>query len=805
MKKEDVNLYLDIIANNPFYQKDLDKISGILIQGIRTILDFDGALIALFDEKRESLEIVKSDFHTEMKKMNEVIQGTKLSTTRPSTYRKAIEEKKSFYYDENNKHENPEIKQNVFENFKVSYSFSIPIIYNNKVSGIVYLYNVNKKIDGTKLGLVEEFINKYSENIILARDFYRLKIKETDMAGLLEKNRKIIGLAEKINSLESADLIYTTVLVEMLQLFNYDIAFLFLERDNICKLIKLKTSDKNKFEKIINDLYDFYAQNHGGYKLDPPEGATGLAYSRKTHFYFEDVTPILNYEMHYKDKGAIERMLTPKSLIMAPLTNKGKPIGVLHMWGLTDIVKLSQNDIGTINSLCAFIGTAITNAEMYTQLAEQRKVILESKNEIEKINEISKQISLSLDYSSVFDKVANYLSETYGFEGCLLYVTNEDLTMITVDKFTLPESLNEFTRHLTGRSYPLKKNEGNIANCVFNKKTYYFPEVSEDIFGEQVDKLVVKMLNIKTLLNIPILIGEKPVGLFSLSSHSNYVKISEQNIESIKRFVNQISITLKNSKLYDEIKTTKNKLEEKDKIMSEDLSMAKRIQQSILSADNKGENKIDFSIYFEPMIEVGGDIYDVFQLNPGYYRIFIADATGHGVQGALSTMIIKIEYDKIKTFEISPDIILQLLNNVFVEGYSNINMVFTCAILDIDIQNGYALFASAGHPAQYLLTNGKIEKIHSKGKIIGVLKDMDCEIIEKKLDKDSRFLLFTDGLTETFNEKKEEFGEERLAEILKTNNGINAEDFKSHLLEYLKEFRGNEPVNDDTTIIVVDY
>jgi hypothetical protein len=409
-------------------------------------------------------------------------------------------------------------------------------------------------------------------------------------------------------------MIYNIVLQEMLEVYGFDIAILFLKRGNFLKLVRIKGRTPKKYEKIINKLYQYSQENDGGYKINPSEGASGVAFHRKTHFYFEDITKVMNYDMHYKDKGAVEIFKTPKSNIIVPVINKGSPYGLIHMWSIEDHVKLTQRDINVINSVCAFIATAISNSELYTKLEKQKKLILKSKQE----------------------------------------------------------------------------------------------------------------------------------------------------------------------------------LEEKDKIMSEDLMMAKKIQQSIITVEKEKKQNIDFSLYFKPMIEVGGDIYDIYRLDENYYRIFIADATGHGIQAALSTMIIKIEYDKIKNFELKPNRILKHLNNVFVNSYSQ-------------IENKRFMFASAGHPDQFLNINGNVQGIRTKGKIIGFLENLEYSLIEKKLEKNMRFLLFTDGLTETFNAKKQEYGEQRVIDLLKSCKTQDTANFLSVLNNSLNEFRDKEPITDDITIIVIDY
>ena len=99
----------------------------------------------------------------------------------------------------------------------------------------------------------------------------------------------------------------------------------------------------------------------------------------------------------------------------------------------------------------------------------------------------------------------------------------------------------------------------------------------------------------------------------------------------------------------EEINRAYAELQRKDVIISDDLRKAREIQQSVIAFNAKDLEGIDIGVHFRPMIEVGGDIFDIYRRGEGQYRLFLADATGHGVQAALVTMLIKGEYDKIKS------------------------------------------------------------------------------------------------------------------------------------------------------------
>jgi len=106
-------------------------------------------------------------------------------------------------------------------------------------------------------------------------------------------------------------------------------------------------------------------------------------------------------------------------------------------------------------------------------------------------------------------------------------------------------------------------------------------------------------------------------------------------------------------------------LKAKEKIIRDDLMLARRIQGSVLPRESISISGLKFCIRYLPMYDVGGDIYDIMELPDGRIRIFLADAMGHGIQAALVTMLIKSEYEKAKALLDRPEEIFWIMNSVF--------------------------------------------------------------------------------------------------------------------------------------------
>ncbi len=255
------------------------------------------------------------------------------------------------------------------------------------------------------------------------------------------------------------------------------------------------------------------------------------------------------------------------------------------------------------------------------------------------------------------------------------------------------------------------------------------------------------------------------------------------------------------STLEDKVRERTKNLDASLNSIRKDLSVAKKIQQTFFSQIKAEDPRIKFDSFYQSMNEVGGDFYDLAQVNPDYYRIFIADATGHGIQAALITMAIKAEYESLKIMYDHPNDLIFHLNQIFINKYNKVQTIFTCAVCDIDLKKRKLHFASAGHPDQIHIRAGEKKILPRTGRIIGMADHTEYRSIEHFLEEGDRIYLFTDGIFEQFNESREIFGEKKVYEILQDIEKHPFDDSISHLVTELNKFTNFKTDQDDITLI----
>jgi serine phosphatase RsbU (regulator of sigma subunit) len=239
-------------------------------------------------------------------------------------------------------------------------------------------------------------------------------------------------------------------------------------------------------------------------------------------------------------------------------------------------------------------------------------------------------------------------------------------------------------------------------------------------------------------------------------------------------------------------------------VIKQDLAVAAKIQSKIIPDDTRIRNGLQVYAKYLPMVEVGGDFYYITEIAEGLTRFFLADATGHGVQSALITMLIKSEYENLAYRIAKPSDLLYALNNIFINKYHGMTTLFSAFIVDINLKENKVTYASAGHPEQVLVSGKTIELLKKTGRLIGVIPETKYNEVELKFSRGDRLYLFTDGIYEEFNAKDEIYGEEELYDILKSNNHNPVKENIEFIISDVKEFMGSRPQDDDITIIGIE-
>ena len=248
-------------------------------------------------------------------------------------------------------------------------------------------------------------------------------------------------------------------------------------------------------------------------------------------------------------------------------------------------------------------------------------------------------------------------------------------------------------------------------------------------------------------------------------------------------------------------------IEAAEKRFEQELEFARTIQDSALPK-NFVFPRNDFEIYaiMDPAKEVGGDFYDFFFIDMYKLVLVIADVSGKGIPAALFMMRAKTAIRGLAESGQEPSEILYKANNTLCEG-NDAEMFVTVWLGIIDLQTGKMRCANAGHEYPALMrAGGCYELVKDKHSLaLAAMEDMPFREYELQLYPGDHLFVYTDGIPEAINEKVEQYGGERLTEILNKVKNEKMQEILPAVRADIAEFAGNAEQFDDITMLGFSY
>lgn len=234
-----------------------------------------------------------------------------------------------------------------------------------------------------------------------------------------------------------------------------------------------------------------------------------------------------------------------------------------------------------------------------------------------------------------------------------------------------------------------------------------------------------------------------------------------------------------------------------------ELETARKIQASILPRTTPAIRGIDLAARYVPMTEVAGDFYDFRAQGESCLGVLVADVSGHGVSAALIASMVKVAFQAQAGSESDPAAVLTGMNRIF--GGLLESQFITAGYTFIDLTAGRLSYAGAAHPPLLIRAAGSAEiaRLEQNGLMLGPFPDATYTNVTRDLTPGDRILMTTDGLIEAQSAAGNQFGDERLDQLLAASGELSAEDLAERLLDEVSVWT-DEKQDDDLTLVVID-
>lgn len=234
--------------------------------------------------------------------------------------------------------------------------------------------------------------------------------------------------------------------------------------------------------------------------------------------------------------------------------------------------------------------------------------------------------------------------------------------------------------------------------------------------------------------------------------------------------------------------------------LQQEMTESQEIQEALLPKDLPQIEGIEIAVAWQPARAVGGDYFDVLKFDDRHSAICIADAAGKGVPAALLMSNMQAVLKSFAAAGVVPNNLCAQVNRVMYHNMVSHRFIsFFYGLLDN--QTRKFSYANAGHCPPMLVRGGNCLRMKEGGPVLGVFSDRDYLQGEIELKSGDCLLFFTDGVTEARDASGEEFGEERLQELLTRGGEFNALELRDLMMSAVGEF-SDGPVQDDATLMV---
>ena len=241
---------------------------------------------------------------------------------------------------------------------------------------------------------------------------------------------------------------------------------------------------------------------------------------------------------------------------------------------------------------------------------------------------------------------------------------------------------------------------------------------------------------------------------------------------------------------------------EAERRITQELEIAKQVQARLFPQALPQLQTLDYSGICVQAREVGGDYYDFLDLGRERLGIIIGDTSGKGIGAALLMANLQANLRSQSAIALDqPQRFLRSVNQLFYENTTD-SAYATLFFGEYDDTARRLRYANCGHYSPLLLRrDGTLERLDSTGTVLGMFQEWDCSVEERELFPGDTLALYTDGITESFNDAREEFGEQRLSEALGRNRERSAQGLMAAIVDEVRQFSPREQ-HDDITLIV---
>jgi sigma-B regulation protein RsbU (phosphoserine phosphatase) len=498
------------------------------------------------------------------------------------------------------------------------------------------------------------------------------------------------------------------------------------------------------------------------------------------------------------------------SLLALPLGAQADLYGAMLVDYADPQARFSDRKQTILSGIANQAAMAIANAWLHTAQREEAWVSTA-------LLQVAQTLASSTDLVESITKIARLTPLLVGVDRCMIFLwEGQQGEFVPYAAHGLSKEIAEALHGLR-----LKPDEMPLLDEMIRQQTYVVIENAPD--SDLIPAELLRTFDIKSLLAMPLRSKGETVGALLVDYTQGPRRFSRRNIHIVEGIAHQTALAIENARLYEAT------LEQER--TAQELRLAREIQVSFLPEQCPSLPGWEICADWIAARGVGGDFYDFIPLDAEHLGLVIADVSDKGMPAALfmslSSMLVRVSAAELR----SPARALQRVNElIMTETRSDMFLTLFYGVLNW--QTGLLTYANAGHnppilwqhpvraaqraghgpahamaghgPAEQMAGHGtesQVTALTAKGTILGVIEDIALEERQITVEPGDMLVLYTDGVTEPINEKEEEFGEERLVQVIASNQDKPCSEIVELIHAAVSNFAGDQPQFDDYTLV----
>jgi serine phosphatase RsbU (regulator of sigma subunit) len=299
---------------------------------------------------------------------------------------------------------------------------------------------------------------------------------------------------------------------------------------------------------------------------------------------------------------------------------------------------------------------------------------------------------------------------------------------------------------------------------------------------------------VRSMIAVPLQTNDRVIGLIYVDSPHTIREFSREDLNLLTVMANVAAIRIEHARL--------NEIEEAERAMAKEMQQAALIQQGLLPSKPPAVAGLDIFGKTTACRTVGGDYFDYLEFPDGRVGLLVGDVAGKGMPASLLMSSLQARVQVL--FE-DPDDLARKIGrlNKNLCGNCPDNRFITFFMTILDPATGELVFTNAGHnPPLLVRADGTCDKLAGGGVILGILPMAQYKESRAQMGPGDILVLFSDGVTEAPNPTDEDFGDDRLAELVASMRDRPAKEIVEAIEKAVTDFTQGAPAADDITVVV---